>query len=65
MCVCIVVFFLNREKVTKKTGSSSSEDEEEKQRVKDLSERDAFAKRLIDNDSKKRRNVMSKSEKKV
>ena len=48
--------------------SSESEDElekEDRERRSDLNERDAFAKRMVEKDKEKTRNVMSKSDKKV
>ena len=54
--------------VAKREPVSSSEDEydkEERERKEDLEERDAFAKRVLDRDKEKTRQVVSKTEKKV
>ena len=61
--------FRNREPApsTKKDVTSSEDeyDKAERDREADLKERDEFAKRLLDKDKDKQRQIMSKSEKKV
>jgi hypothetical protein len=65
---CLRAVFFSEPAVKKPTRKVESEDEMDKidrERMEDLEERDAFAKRIIEKDKEKTRNIVTKSEKKV
>ena len=53
-----------KRKETVRAEGSDDEDDEEKERLKDLQDRDAFAKRLLEKDKSKTRNVATANDKK-